>query len=164
MNSSKIDRQKSYRYKKKRFSTIRHSGRQLHSGRVHSNCASPPLREKLMYEHYTLDGCPPNRKSGAPPLNADMVSVAKVENHDSQKICHFNATTNTATIYALAQDRKTILHQLRTSSGRVHRNLQRSYYASPPLREKLKHQQRTKQNKSYTAASRYECNIIAMVV
>ena len=64
-----------------------------------------------MYEHYTLDGCPPNRKSGAPPLNADMVSVANVENHDSQKKCHFNATTNTATIYALAQDRKPILHQ-----------------------------------------------------
>jgi len=57
----------------------------VHSGRVHSNCASPPLREKLMYEHYTLDGCPPNRKSGAPPLNADMVSVANVENHDSKK-------------------------------------------------------------------------------
>ena len=85
MNSSKIDRQKSYRYEKKRFSTIRHSGRKLHSGRVHSNCASPPLREKLMCEHYILDGCPPNRKSGAPPLNADMVSVANVENHDSPK-------------------------------------------------------------------------------
>ena len=46
------------------------------------------MREKLKYEHYTLDGCPPNRKSGAPPLNADMVSVAVVDNHNHRRPSH----------------------------------------------------------------------------